>query len=119
MKTSSLTSTKPPTAVRMPSASSANLTRLLQSTEAVRRGREAGAVGRGAEAVDQPRGGVVRVAQFAACGGELAPCIVGHVTCIGLGHAAVRPKPRHRRPFGDDRMRALERHQLLVGGGGA
>src|SRR5947199_6536689 len=98
MKTSSLTSTKPPTAVRMPSASSASLTRLLQCAEGARGDVEVGAVGRAAEIVDQPRRGVVRILKLTARGGELGAGIVRHLARIGFGDPAVGPEPRHRGP---------------------
>src|SRR3954462_7153811 len=115
MKTSSLTSTKPPTAVMMPRASSASRTRLLQRAERARGRRQVRGVGRGSgEAVDQPRGGVVRVAQFVSRRGKLRARILGHEPGIGLADAPLGLETGDRRPFGDDRMRVLERGKLLV-----
>src|SRR4051812_34269129 len=108
MKTSSLTSTKPPTAVRMPSASSPNLTAMLHFAERPRGGGEARAVRWGrAEPVDQPRRRIVRIAQFLPRGSELRLRILRHFPGVGRADAAFAFEPRHRRPFGDGRTRAL------------
>src|SRR3954463_10844318 len=120
MNTSSLTSTNPPTAVRIPRATSANLTIPLQLREPPGRIVKPCRVGRrSGKAGDQARGRIPGVAKFLPLGGKLRSGVVGNSLRIDFADAPPGPQPRHGGPFGDDRMRALESTQLLVGGGAA
>src|SRR3954469_20433573 len=114
MKTSSLTSTKPPTAVRTPKASSANFKAVHGLLEgAAGRGEAAG--GGGGEArhrIDDARG--LGVADRLAVRAHGLPRLFAHLVRIGPREARGAVEPLDRAPFGEDRAGALGGGELLV-----
>src|SRR5438270_1574052 len=116
MKTSSLTSTKPPTAVRMPRKSSLYFKGLTGLVERPRRRAEPGG-GRGGGVPDRvhlARGGCVGIMEGLAVGLELVPRLLADLRRVDRGQPGARRQLLHRRPFGRHRPGALDRNQLLV-----
>src|SRR4051794_23266706 len=115
MKTSSLTSTKPPTAVSMPSASSPILELSLDASEGLH-----GALQRcgirlpGEQHIDQPCFRPPGAAHLLPCALQLFACLVAHFAGVDGGHLSVVRQLFDAAPLRGDRSRTLHCLQLRM-----
>src|SRR4051812_11398877 len=114
MKTSSLTSTKPPTAVSTPRKISASFKTVHGLLEGDAGGGEAwrGGGGEARHRVDDAPG--LGVADRLAVGEHGLPRLVAHLVRISVREAPRAVEPLDRAPFGEDRAGALGGGELLV-----
>src|SRR4051794_25833742 len=112
MKTSSLTSTNPPTAVRMPRKISASFKAVHGLFEAVAGGGEALRAGGVADGVHRSSG--VLVLDRLALGKERFARLVAHLPGINRRQPPGAVEPLDRAPFREHRAGALGGGQLLV-----
>src|SRR3954464_2021019 len=109
MKTSSLTSTNPPTAVRMPRKISVSFKRFLGLFELARRFAQRGGGRRALGRIDGLGG---RAAERLALRPELLLRLGPPLPDIARGQLVLAREPLHRRPFRRHAVGALDRRQL-------